>query len=86
MNGIYSILTKKPYLAWYIKNKKRLSKESVVEHILNYGDWDDYLKLENVLGIKKMKEVFKKLKGRKRSNLRPKTINFFTKYYQKYAR
>ncbi len=76
---------KKPYLAWYVSNKEKLSEESVVEHILNYGNWDDYLKVEKIIGIKKLASLFNKLKSKKRVNLRSKTINYFENYFQKYA-
>jgi len=62
-----------------------MSLESALEHVLNYGDWDDYLEAEKTLGINKVKIIFDKLKSKKRPNLRVKTINYFEKYYQKHA-
>lgn len=79
------ILEKKPYLAWYIGNKKTLSDESVLEHILAYGDWDDVMGAENILGISKMKELFDRISSKKRVNLKPRTINYFQNYFSKYA-
>lgn len=75
----------KPYLAWYVKDVEKISKESMLEHILNYGDWVDYLKAEDALGIKITKEIFNDLKSKPRTNLRIKTINYFDKYFQRYA-
>jgi len=85
MNKLLNLLKDKPYLTWYLKDKSALSEKSILEHILNYGNWDDYLLTEKALGIQKTKELFTKLKNNHRVNLRPKTINYFDKYYQKYA-
>ena len=57
----------------------------MLEHILNYGDWDEYLLAEKSLGINKANRLFKKMKNQKRVNLRPETVNFFTNYFAKYA-
>ncbi len=57
----------------------------MLEHILNYGDWQDYLTFEKKLGIKETKSIFEKLKNKKRTSLRKKTINYFKLYFEKYA-
>ncbi len=82
---IQNIFLKKPYLAWFVEDKKRLSQESTMEQIFNYGNWQDYLEAERDLGIKKVKAIFEDLKSRKRTNLRPKTVNYFSLYFAKYA-
>jgi len=82
---LQDILKAKPYLSWYIKNKDELSDESALEHILGYGDWDDVQKAENILGINKMRLLFKKMTQKKRVNLKPKTVDYFTRYFEKYA-
>jgi len=75
----------KPYLAWFVKDKTLLSQEAMLENLFNYGSWQDYQKAENELGIKQVKSIFESLKRKKRSNLKPKTINFFNLYFTKYA-
>jgi hypothetical protein len=85
MNKLIDIFKNKPYLAWYLKDTASLSEKSLLEHILNYGNWEDYLLTEQTLGIKKAKQLFIALKNNNRVNLRDKTINYFEKYYQKYA-
>ncbi len=85
MNKVLELLKNKPYLTWYIKDKSNLSPESALEHILNYGNWEDYLVVEKNLGIRKVNALFQKLKNRKRANLRPQTINYFSHYLTKYA-
>jgi hypothetical protein len=85
MNKLLKLFYEKPYLAWYVKDVKKISKESMLEHILNYGDWKDYHEAEQALGIKNTKKIFNDLKDRPRTNLRKKTINYFDKYFQRYA-
>jgi hypothetical protein len=58
MDTLLELFYKKPYLAWYIKDVKKVSKNSLLEHILNYGDWDDYLIAEKAIGIKTVKAIF----------------------------
>ena len=82
---IQDLLSRKPYLAWSVRDKKSLSEESALEQILNFGDWQDYLKAEKELGIQKVKAIFKGLKNKKRTNLRPKTINYFNLYFDRHA-
>ena len=82
---LQKILERKPYLAWYVKDKKALSTESALEHILAYGDWDDVMEAEKILGLAKMKFIFNKLITKKRVNLKPKTVNYFQNYFAKYA-
>lgn len=79
------LFEKKPYLAWYVKDKSLLSDKSMLEHILNYGDWNDVMEAENILGISQMKVLFDEIKSQKRVNLKPRTINYFEKYFSKYA-
>lgn len=85
MNKLTQLFSKKPYLAWYVKDTKNMSVESMLEHILNYGDWDDYQLAEKALGIEKTKSIFDKLKNKTRRNLGAKTINYFEQYFQMYA-
>jgi len=82
---IQKLFADKPYLAWDIKDIQNLSESALVEHILNYGQWDDYLLTEKELGIKQVKSIFDDLKNKKRVNLRPQTINYFENYFHKYA-
>jgi hypothetical protein len=85
---IINFIKKRPHLIWYVKDYDALSDESIVEHTLNYGDWDDVQKLLSILGIKKTAAIFRaKSKPSKmgRQNYTIKTKNFFTLYFNKYA-
>jgi len=74
------------FLAWYVKEPENLPVESIIEHTLNYGDWDDVQKLIKIIGIKKMAEIFKKQISGFRTNYRPEVSNYFRLYFNKYAR
>lgn len=77
----------RPYLVWSTKDYKHLSKEAIVEAVLNYGTWEDVQKIFAILGIKKVAKIFfKQLKGRRtRNNYDPKIRNYFQLYFRRYA-
>lgn len=85
MTKLQEFIKNKPYLIWYTKNYNNLSEKAIVESILNYGNWEDYLYLENVLGIKEVGGIFNEINKQKRVNLRPQTINYFSNYFKTYA-
>lgn len=78
-------IKKRKYLFWYIKNPEKVDDASLVEHILNYGDWDDVQKLIKLLGMKKVAGIFENKAFTKRSNYRPEVKNYFKLYFAKYA-
>ncbi|MBU0722154.1 hypothetical protein KKA93_01700 [Patescibacteria group bacterium] len=86
---IINFIKKRPYLIWYVKNYERLNDESIVEHTLNYGDWNDVQTLIKIMGIKEMAKIFrKKSKPSKmgRQNYFLNVKNYFNLYFRKYAR
>jgi hypothetical protein len=82
---IESFVKEKPYLFWYIKDTDGLSRESIVEHVLNYGDFDDFKKILEIMGMEKVAEIFRKQSKNARCNYRPEVKNYFTLYFNKYA-
>ena len=82
---LQNLIKKKPYLLWYTKDYENLSEGSVIDNVLNYGNWGDYLFLEKTLGVKELNGFFQDLKNQKRTNLRQQTLNYFTNYFAKYA-
>lgn len=85
MKSLRQLFKKKPYLAWYVADSTKLSEKSMLEHILNYGNWSDYLDTEKALGTAKIKFLFNEIVNGRRINLRPQTINYFKNYFAKYA-
>lgn len=75
------IIKNKPYLAWYVKDPEKLSEESVLEHVLNYGNWDDVQQFIKIKGKDKTTELFKKTLTNKRVNYSPAIQSYFSRYF-----
>ncbi|PIT95061.1 hypothetical protein CO116_00275 [Candidatus Falkowbacteria bacterium CG_4_9_14_3_um_filter_38_19] len=85
---IHQFIKARPHLIWYVKNLDKLSEESIVEHVLNYGDWDEVQTMIKILGIKKTAKIFRaksKPSAMGRQNYSEKTKNFFNIYFNKHA-
>lgn len=81
-------IKKRRYLVWSTKDYKNLSPETIVEAVLNYGDWDDVQALIKILGIKRVAKIFReKSKPSEigRQNYRERAKNYFSLYFNKYA-
>ena len=88
---IHQFIQQRPYLVWYVDKKKlnQLNAESIVEHVLNYGNWDDVQEMIQILGLTKTAEIFfRKSNPDKfgRQNYDPLVKNYFQLYFNKYAR
>ena len=73
------------HLFWSTRNYDGLSKEAVVEAVLNYGDMKDVRELISIFGIKEVARVFGEQTNRSRMNYRPEVKNYFRLYFMKYA-
>ena len=85
---IHQFIKKRAYLVWYVKDLDKLNTESIVEHVLNYGDWDDVQAMIKILGMKKTAEIFRRKSTPDkfgRQNYGPQVKNYFQLYFQKYA-
>ena len=38
---VQDIIKQKPYLAWFTEEYDKLADQTVLEQVLNYGDWED---------------------------------------------
>ena len=85
MAAINEFIKKRPGLVWSTMQYDKLSEESIVEAVLNYGDWRDVQEMIKILGIKKVAAIFKKEAKQKRCNLRPEIVRYFNLYFKKYA-
>ena len=75
------IVAVKPYLWWWVRDKKSISKESLVEGVLSNGDMEDVLNLFRLVGRNNVKKIFLTQTDRPRHNYRPQTVNFFKKVF-----
>jgi len=85
MSDLQEFIKQRPYLVWYVKDFNKLNEESIVEHTLNYGDWEDVRELLAILGVKKTAAIFSEQISRKRINYDPKIMNYFKLYFSRYA-
>ena len=73
---------------WSTKNYDGLSKDAIVEAVLNYGDMKDVRELIALLGMQEVAKIFQE-KSKKskmgRQNYHPEVINYFNLYFKKYA-
>ena len=75
-------------LWWWVPEeaKENLSLNSVVEALLNYGSIEDIKELFEIVGMKKVAEIFyEATNNRQRSNYSPEIENFFKLYFERHA-
>ncbi len=77
------VVKSSPHLWWWVRDKKELSTESIVEGVISNADMDDVLRLFELLGREKVKEIFLRQVSRPRHNYRPQTVNFFRRLFTK---
>jgi len=80
-----NLIRRNPPLIWYTKSYDQLQIESIAEAIFNYGTWQEFLQLKEILGIKNLAQIFTKLDNMSRNNLLPIYRNYFRHYFQHYA-
>lgn len=85
---IHEFIKTRPHLVWYVKDLSRLDEASIVEHVLNYGDWDDVQTMIKILGMEKVAQIFrlKSIPSKVgRQNYRPEIIRYFNLYFNKHV-
>lgn len=84
-NALKRFIEENACLFWWIKKEKKgdISLDLLVEAILNYGNGNNVKKLFQLVGIKKVAEIFNKQKSQRRVNYHPRILHFFDLYFQK---
>lgn len=87
---IHEFIKERPCLIWYVakENLDKLNEESIVEHVLNYGNWGDVQEMIKILGLQKTAQIFfKKSTPDKfgRQNYRPEIKHYFQLYFNKHT-
>ena len=80
---VNTIIKNKPYLAWYVKDPEKLSEKSVLEHVLNYGNWDDVQTFIKIKGIVETGKLFKQTLLNERTNYTPEIKSYFLRYFNR---
>lgn len=85
IDTLHQFIQSRSHLVWYVKDLKNLSEDSIIEHVLNYGNWKDCQELIHILGIQRVAEDFRRRAVLPRTNYRPEIKNFFQLYFNRYA-
>lgn len=88
MSDIHEFIKQRPYLVWYVKDLGKLDDASIVEHVLDYGDWDDGQEMIKILGMQKTASIFRQKSTPDkfgRQNYRQEIKYYFQLYFNKYA-
>jgi hypothetical protein len=77
-------------LFWFTpeEQKGKISKEVLVETILNYGDLAAVKQMMKLLGVKKSAQIFFdsiNKSDRRKGNYHELTVNYFTLFFNRYA-
>ncbi|MBI2309506.1 hypothetical protein HYU89_01250 [Candidatus Collierbacteria bacterium] len=80
-----NLIRQNPPLIWYTKSYDQLSIESIAEAIFNYGTWQEFLQLKEILGLQNLAQIFAKLDNMPRNNLLSIYRNYFRHYFHHYA-
>ena len=67
--SVQNLISQNPSLIWYTKSYSKLPVESVAEAIFNYGTWQEFIKLKDILGLQNLAKIFAKLDSMSRNNL-----------------
>ncbi len=79
-------LVDKKHYWWWVPDVTQLDDEAVMEGILNYGRWREFLELKQMLGMPRLRELFYYMtKVKTRVNLRPEKIALYGHYIQRHA-
>ncbi|MDD5476244.1 MAG: hypothetical protein PHU03_07020 [Syntrophales bacterium] len=74
-------------LFWWVPESEisSLSDEAIVEAVLNNGNETMVKQLLDFYGIDYVAETFNRQISGRRNNYRPRTVNFFQKYFQRHT-
>ena len=83
MAEIHDFIRKRPSLVWYSNDYDNFSDETIVESVLNYGDWDDFKEMLRIMGKERAATAFRKqmATGRQRGNYYPEVARYFELYF-----
>ncbi len=86
-DGLKAFIRENGCLWWRVpeEKKERLSLNSVVEAVLNYGNEKDVKRLFELVGTKKVSEIFFRQIAGGRPNYSKRTMNFFKLYFERNA-
>jgi hypothetical protein len=85
MDELHEFMKKRPWLIWYVRDIEKLDDRSIVEHVLNYGDWNDVQEMFRIMGIERAAKIFRENAFRSRTNYYPEVARYFDAYFNAHA-
>jgi len=87
LTPIFLIFPSIKHLFWWVPESEiaSLSNDAIVESILNNGNEKTVKQLLDYYGIDYVAEIFNRQASGRRNNYRPRTVNFFRKYFERHA-
>lgn len=85
MTELQEFIKNRPGLIWYVKDYDSLDERSIVEHVLNYGQWEDFKEMIRIMGVDRAAQVFRENAFRPRTNYRKRTRHYFDQYFRAHA-
>ncbi len=84
---IKEFIRENSHLFWWIKaeEKENIDLSFLVEAILNYGNEKSVKRLFELVDIAKAAEIFYRQTSRQRVNYHPRTVHYFTLYFQRHV-
>ena len=73
-----------PEYWWWVADTSKLSDESIIEWVLNYGNFAEKKQLIEIAGGAKFEKIFVSMIQKERCNIRPEVQNYWTLYINKY--
>lgn len=75
-----TFIQNRKYIFWYVSDIEHLSKDAILEWIIQYGDWNDLKEIYNLLGKKDFVDTYKNIVHKKRVNIGKVEMNFIDKF------
>lgn len=85
--NLKEFIKNRKHLVWYVRDYDSLDTETIVEAVLNYGDWEDVQTLFRILSIQEVARIFRKHISEQKARPRydDKIQHYFKLYFDKYA-
>lgn len=80
-NKLEKIIQDDPSLVWYVRDHSNISDTSILEHILNYGKWEQVQEAIRTLGLPNIITLYKSLTDKPRNNIKPRVKHYFDLYF-----
>jgi hypothetical protein len=84
---VQEFIEENSFLFWWVKpeDKRDMSINALVEAVLNFGDEKSVKKLFDLIGIKRVANIFYQQISGARTNYHRRTRHFFQIYFQRHA-